>query len=277
MKKYITLILICLSLAITLFAKPIPFDPISGIVLIDVVLNGSIKAKFGIDTGADRFYLDRKFAVDNGIEILQAPLQQKIQGVDGAVNPFSASISLLDISDNIKLQNISATVVDFDKLSNGVEPPNGVIGYSILKNYYVNVDYPNKTIELEKETPRFLSGRKFKEIPFSSYQHLIIVQVVLNDNLTVPMLVDYCASFTTITPELAKKLEIPIRDDRKAVLQKVDIDGVQATDVWAYLSDLKEFKQANPRATFDGIIGSSFLYNFNVTIDYTNKKIYIRD
>ena len=277
MNRLIKIILISVCSGLTLQAKPIPFDPMSGIVEIDVVINKTIKAKLGIDTGADRFYLDKQFALDNNIEILQANGQKNIQGVHGSTKAYAASISSLDISDNISLPNLSATVVDLKDLSNGTQPPNGLIGYSILKDYFVTVDFPNKTIELLENAPRFLSGRQFIEVPFTSYRHLIIVDVVLNEDITVPMLVDYCASYTTITYDLAQKLGLPIRDDRKAVLPVVDINGAKVENVWTYLSDLKEFKKSNPRAKFEGIIGSSFLYNFNITVDYNKKKIYIRE
>ncbi len=277
MNEIILTTLLILIAVISLVAKQVPFDPMSGIVEVDVLIDGHISGKFGIDTGADRFYLHRQFALDNNIELLQTFGQRNIQGVDGSTKAMAASIKSLEISGDIELENLSATVVDISQLSHGGEPPDGLIGFQILKEFYVSIDYPNKLLELSKDEPSFLSGKRYTEISFSQYSHLILVDVVINDELTVPMLLDYCASYTTITPKVAEQLEIPKRIDRKAIIKSINIEGVEATDVWAYVSDLSEFKRSTPRAKFEGIIGGTFLQNFNVTVDYANKKIYIRD
>lgn len=277
MNKIIITSLILLFTVISLFAKQVQFDPMSGIVKVDVLINGTISGRFGIDTGADRLYMHKQFALDNNIEILQAYGQRNIQGTDGSAKPFAASIKSFEITDDVQLTNISATVVDLSLLSKGGTPPDGLIGFQILKEFYVSIDYPQKLLELSKDKPDFLRGRRYTEIPFSQYRHLILVDVVLNDQLTVPMMLDYCASYTTITPDIAKQLEIPIRDNRRAIIKSVDIDGVESQDVLAFVSDLKEFKRATPRAKYEGIIGGSFLSKFNITVDYKNKKLYIRD
>ncbi len=277
MKKLILISTILLLTVISLFAKQVRFDPIRGIVEVDVLIDGEITGRFGIDTGTDRIYIDNKFAVKNNIEILQALGQRNIQGIDGSTRALKASLATLQITDDVTLTNVNATVVDMAKLSKSGVNPDGLIGYQILKQFYVSIDYPNKLLELTKEEPDFLRGRKYTEIPFTLSRHFILVDVVINNELTVPMMLDYCASYTTITPELAAQLEVPILENRRAILKSINIEGVEAKDVRTYVSDLKKFKRSTPRAKFKGIIGGSFLSKFNITVDYSQKKIYIRD
>lgn len=277
MNKFIISFLIIILSIVSIFAKQISFDPSSGIVEIDVRIDGHISGKFGIDTGADRLYIDKQFALNNNIEILQAFNQRNIQGSDGSAKAFAASIKSLEISNDIVLTNLSATVVDLSGISKGGTPPDGLIGFQVLKEFYVSIDYPKNLLELSKDAPDFLRGRRYTEIPFAQYKNFIIVDVVLNDKLTVPMLLDYCASYTTISPLVAKQLEIPILDNRRAKIPSVNIGGVESQNVWAFVSDLREFKRATPRAKFEGIIGGSFLHTYNITVDYFNKKIYIRN
>ncbi len=277
MNRIILFSFIIFIIVFSTFSRPIPFDPSSGIVEINVLIDGHISGKFGIDTGADRLYIDKQFALKNNIKILQAATQRNIQGTDGSAKAFAASIKSLEISDNVELKNISATVVDLSKISKGAAPPDGLIGFQILKEFYVSIDYPNSLLELSKEVPDFLRGRRYTEIPFTQYKNFILVDVVLNDELTVPMMLDYCASYTTITPKIADLLEIPILDNRRAIIPSVNIEGVESQNVWAFVSDLKEFKKSTPRAKFEGIIGGSFLHKYNITVDYLSKKIYIRN
>ncbi len=276
MKKIILIALICLSIIVPVIAKQVSFDPSRGLVEVNVLIDGVISGRFGIDTGADRLYLNKQFAIDNSIEILQSFGQRNIQGADGSAKPFAASLKTFEIAGDVELKNVAATVVDLTKMSVGTKPPDGLIGYQILKQFYVSVDYPNSKFELSKDEPGFLRGRRYSEIPFSQYSHLILVDVVLNDDITVPMLLDYCASYTTITPKVAEMLEIPLRENRRAILESVQIGEVESRNVYALVSDLKEFKKSTPRAKFEGIIGSTFLHDFNITVDYKQKKVYVR-
>ena len=277
MRNYLFSFLAVFFAVCNISAKPIPFDPSHGLVEIDILINGTIKAKFGLDTGADRLYLDKSFAEKNGIDILRAPMQRNIQSVDGSAKAYAATLESFKISEGAVLTNLNATVIEMDKLSTdkNVRLPNGLIGNKILKQFYVSVDYPNHTIELSKEEPDFLRGRKYCEIEYRRYRDFIIVDMVINDDITVPMLFDYCASHTIITPKVAEQLDLPI-DNKWVTLKSLKLGEIESQQVQTLIRDLKDLKKSTRRAEYEGIVGSTFLRAYNMTVDYKQKKIYIR-
>lgn len=278
MKISLRIIIILLLSGIDISAKPIPFDPSRGLVKIDVVIDGHIQGKFGIDTGADRLYMDKTFAEKNGIDVLRAPAQRNIQSVDGSTKAYAASLKSFSLSDNAVLKNISATVVDMKKLTNNASDLvlDGLIGNRILRQFYVSIDYPGHLLELSTQQPRFLSGNQYSTIDYSRYRDYIIVDVVINNKMTVPMLFDYCSSHTVLSPELAEELELEIPENKRVELASIRLGDKESKDVKTVVRDLTSLKKSTPRAQFQGIIGATFLNAFRITVDYKKKKIYIQ-
>ena len=276
MKYLIAFILVIFSVSI--LAEPIPFDPGRGLVEIDVVVDGHAYGKFGIDTGADRLYIDKVFGKNNYLVFKKSQPQRKIVGLEGDSEAGSISVRSLKISDDETLYNLEATAVDLRSLikdtTGGV--PDGLIGLQILSRFYVSVDYPNKTLELLSFEPSFILERQYYEIPFNQYQHLILVDVTFENNITAPMILDYCASFTTIDKSFADKIDL---DSDYSGRQNVSFmalsEDIISTNVPVVVKDYSEFKKSVPRAEFAGILGASYLYQHKITVDYKRKKIYI--
>ena len=155
--------------------------------------------------------------------------------------------------------------------------PDGLIGYDVLRQFYVSVDYPAKTIDLATEEPQFLAGKRFETVPYRTYRHLIIVDAVFNDDVTAPMLLDYCASVTVVSPYLAEQLDLSIEPNEIGFISTIEIaDDVSTDSVATVVADLTAFKRSTPRGEFEGILGATFLRTHRVTIDYAEKLIYFR-
>ncbi|HKK21107.1 MAG TPA: aspartyl protease family protein [candidate division Zixibacteria bacterium] len=269
--------ILSMLLGCSLAAETIPFDPSRGLVEVNVTLNGIVKGKFGIDTGADRLYIDRTFAKDNGLELLNGPGQRDIVGVEGSSKAGFVSLRSLTLGSDQTLYNLSATAVDMNALTNDTTGgmPDGLIGADILNRFFVCVDYPNRTLDLYSFEPKFLNGKQYDEIEFSQYQHLILVDATIGDT-TVPMILDYCASYTTIDLRLAESLGLGDRDGARVSVPSIALSGnVESENVRAVVSDLSTFHRRIPRADFSGIIGASFLYRFKMTVDYKRKLVYV--
>lgn len=268
-------LLIQFFITASIFGGGLPFNPQRGLVEIDIILNGNIKGRFGIDTGADFLYIDRKFAFENNLNILPH-VQRPVTGIEGQSLATPVSLKSIKIGDAI-LNNVRATAIDLNAFikdtSRGL--PDGLIGYSILKQFYITVDFPNQNIYLETEEPDFLRGRNYKTIPFTKYKHLILVKSKINNLIETNLIMDYCASYTSFSTKLAKQLSL---SDRKGKVKEIDIGkGITMGPVIYLISDFKKLKKALPRADFEGILGYSFLYKYKVTIDYKKKLLYFHN
>lgn len=253
----------------------LPFNPERGLVEVDIVLDGKIKGRFGIDTGADFLYIDRKFAIENKLKIIPQALRP-VTGVKGQSSATPISLKSFEIGD-AKLINLRATAIDLNAFikDTSMGLPDGVIGYSILKQFYITIDFPEQTIYLEVEKPDFLRGRNYKTIPFTQYKHLILVKSKINNLTEAKLILDYCASYTSFSQKIADKLSIT---KRKGKVNEISIgEGISLGPVNYLINDFKKLKKALPRSDFEGILGYSFLYKYKVTIDYKNKLLYFHN
>jgi hypothetical protein len=65
-------------------AVEVPFHPDRGLVEVEVLIDGRVKGSFGIDTGADRLYIDTKFAEKNNLSKVGGPPPRLGVGIVGA-------------------------------------------------------------------------------------------------------------------------------------------------------------------------------------------------
>ncbi len=266
--------------AIGVFAAILPFDPSRGLVEIPVVINGKITGKFGIDTGADKLYIDKTFAEKNGLHATDVQVEHRVIGVDGASSSVVMSLRSLEIQDLPTLTDLPATLIDMKALniSASGNHPDGLLGFDVLSRFFVTVNYPEHTIELRTVEPRSLSGKPQLVIPYAPANHLIIVNVSVNGLPAVPMILDYCANFTTITTALANKLGFATTNDTYVTLDTVIMaDAVKSTGVKAVVTDLNTYRTTLGLPRLEGILGGTFLGTHVVTIDYAHSVIYVQN
>ncbi len=274
----ITTIVILLT-AVTAFGETIPFDPVRGLVEVEVTIDGRVKGKFGIDTGADRLYIDSAFAYKNNLSFLRSPPQRPVVGIDGSSEASFIDIRSLRIGRET-LYNLQATAIHLDKIikDKRLGYPDGLIGYEILRRFYVTVNYPTRSLTLEMGEPDFLKDGNYRTIRFSTHRHLILVDVTLNDSVTVPMILDYCASYTSLSKSLIRKLGLSPAPRRKLRVAEMSMGyAVTSTNVPVVVTDFSQFKKTLEGGDFEGILGASFLYRHKITIDYKSKRIYVHN
>jgi len=244
---------------------------------VEVVIDGRVKGKFGIDTGADRLYIDSAFAHQNDLSFLRWTPQRPVIGIDGSSGTDMVAIRSLRIGDET-LYNLRANSINLGNIvkDQRLGYPDGLIGHEILRRFYVTVDYPHRTLELRMGAPKFLRDTSLPTFDFTMYRHLIIAEVTINDTVNVPMVLDYCASYTSLSQQLAKRLKLDVEKDNQPVLPLMELGGVvRSSNVPVVVTDLTQFKKSLRGKTFEGIIGASFLYRHKLTIDYKQKKIYV--
>jgi len=271
-------VFVILALASATWSEPIPFDPHRGLVEADVVINGIVKGSFGIDTGADRLYIDRHFADKNHLKAKESCDKIHVASLEGITEASEIDLRSLQIGEDETLYNLEATAVDMNALAGQCREkhPDGLIGHEVLRRFYVTVDYPERKFELISREPDFLYDGKYVDVPFTLRRHLILVDVYFGAGVEVPMILDYCASLTTISPKLAEALDYDPKGPSRVTIPNMSIGGeVESVDVPALIKDHCVLKASAPDAEFEGILGASFLYQHKITVDYKRHKVYV--
>lgn len=261
-----------------MIAGSITFDPQRGIVEVPVTLNGRVKGTFGIDTGADHLYVDCEFAERNRLQRGASPPQRAVVGVDGTSEASVISLRSLRVADE-SVHNLRAVVIDMDRMLGGEEVahPDGLIGLDVLRRFYITIDFPRREFTLQTNRPNFLDTEGHEEIPFERQRHLITVDVVLNEGHVVPMFLDYCASYTSISQSLAERLGLDASQPHHRI-ETIRIGQRTFTeDVAVTVTDFSRFRTAVVDSEFEGILGASFLYSHKITIDYKRGRVFVHE
>jgi len=278
MRKKVTIYtsVVMILATITLLAAIIPFDPAMGLVEVKVKIDGRVTGRFGIDTGADHLYIDRTFAEKNNLPIFDEMSGRQITGIEGTSKGYYAQLRSLEIG-NERLYNLRATVADIGVLGGGkAGHPDGLIGFEVIRRFYVTVDYPNTILQLYQGEPPFLNRPGYTTVPFEKSGHLVFVEVTFNDKVTVPMILDFCASYTSVSKELATRIGLNPKSGEVQTVGKMSIgEGVTRHDVKLAVMDFSAYRQGSNRVNFEGIIGTSFLYPYKITIDYKRQRVYV--
>ena len=276
-------ILACLLVFSTIEAE-VPFDFSRGLVEVEVRLNDRIRGRFGIDTGADKLYLNRAFVEAHDLEYAENTRRRESTGVTGKSQQAFVDLASIEI-DGHRFEGLRSTVVDLGSLSgtNDREVPDGLIGHEILRDFFLTVDYSTKTMSLDIHRPRSLSGNRHARYSFHQYRHLMLVDVVLNGGHTAPMILDLCASHTLISPELAGTLGLdPVSGSRHFVSSMALAGAHNGRDITldrvpVAVTDLTHYRRSAPRAEFEGVIGGTFLGHLKITIDYKSSQIFVHE
>ena len=262
--------LACWALA----AERLPFQPQRGLVEVDVVLNGHAKGRFGIDTGADGIYIDRAFAEEHGLVVLDDRV--RAVGFGGEVVGSTVRLRSLAIGSE-RLHNLTAAAVDLTRLSGSADlGVDGLIGHEVLRDFFVTVDYPGRELTLQRELPTFLNDGSTVRLPFEMQGHLVLLDVTIDDSLEVPMALDYCASHTIVSAELAERLGLAGGFGSRGRIGRLAIGRELVTDsVEVVVEDLTSLGRNLTGRRLQGLLGSSFLYRHKLTLDYRRKRIYL--
>ena len=274
-KKPVILVFILAAVA---FARTsIPFDPTRGLVEIEVELDGHIKGVFGIDTGADQLYIDRDFALKNDLTFAPETPTAEVMGVDGSSKGSAVSLRSMTFGREL-LVNQRAVAIDIDRLTGDKDAsvPDGLIGYEVLKQFFVTVDYPARTLELTQDLPRFIYGNRYYTVPFTQYRHLVIVTAQFDGRVEAPMILDYCASYTSLSKRLAERLSLRKDEHGFDIAGEIRVgERVVSREVPVVVTDFSFYRRSTARAEYEGILGASFLREHKITVDYRTQQIYI--
>lgn len=248
------------------------FDPGRGLVELQVTINGYLSGTFGLDTGADEFYLDRSFAERAGVIVTPIAGAEVVRGVNGESGVARAIVRSLAVGDE-RIYNIPALVIDIAALTSGADHRlDGLIGYAALSRYYVTIDYPGRNIELFTHEPNF-DLDKVLGVPFEMQGHLIVVTASVSGSEPMRFFLDYCASSTIIVPRALEKMGFSpavasAPNETARIADSITVGPITSVGVSYYSQSLNSLASSPTFRNIDGILGYSFLKDYHITIDY---------
>lgn len=256
-------------------AEPIPFSLKRGIPEIEVIINDSIKASFVIDTGADHIYIDKTFAEKHGLLSGRTQAMRPTRGSLGSTEAKLFSVESLKFGD-ISLSDLSIVAIDLvsqiKDTSKGY--PDGVLGYSFLKNYQVCfANYPRGWLSKDSIGYKNSNALLYDSVSFDLERHFIVVDVRINGTTDSKFILDTGSSYSIFSPELAIKLGY-LDSLMTITAESILLDDVAWRDsVVVLVRDISDVSEAIKNPLIEGVLGTSFLKGHSFIIDYSRRNL----
>ncbi len=271
----VVILLVSFAAGLILAAEPIPFSLKRGIPEIEVIINDSIKASFVIDTGADHIYIDKTFAEKHGLLSGHMQPMRPTRGSIGSTEAKLFSVESLKFGD-IFLSDLSIVAIDLvsqiKDTSKGY--PDGVLGYSFLKNYQLSFDnYPRVWLSKDSIGYKNSIAMLYDSVSFELQRHFIVVDVRINGTTDAKFILDTGSSYSIFSPELAIKLGY-LDSSMAIIAESISLDDVAWRDsVVVLVRDISDVSEAIKNPLIEGILGTSFLKGHSFIIDYSRRNL----
>ncbi len=269
----------------------IPIEVLDGTIYIDVNINESkIKKRFIFDTGATTDLIDSISAIKLG---LKSNHSQSVLGAAGAKKYRIALNQKIKLSDSIEITDNHLVIADLTKLKSRKDF-DGIIGYSLIKKYIVEIDYDNNKMKLynkedELDTKGYQeimlgSGLPIPqfEISFKTESGETFKGIILFDTgAGLELLVN--SSFVerhNLSSKFKEKLTHEINSlsseskIERVVIQSMNIEGFKLGEMPIGLSNSKSGIIASSGLL--GVLGAKVISRFNFILDYNSSKIYLK-
>ena len=267
----------------------IPFQLVGRLIAVEASVD-TITGKFIIDTGAERLLLNKNYV--DGTRRLSGG---SAHGASGAVKEAWAKNVDSLLWDNLSFFNIPAHVIDMTHLEEKRKTRIvGIIGYEVLKDYEILLDYPARQIMLSKldRKGNRIDEQAFSEAPIDSinfklFKHGIIVNgtvqgVPLKFNLDSGAelnLIDRKVKRQVIKNfEIIKRVNMIGAGKKQIEVLAGILKGVECGKTPNYgmrtlLTSLDDLSLTYG-GKIHGVLGFEFLRSKKTLINYKKKKIY---
>ncbi|PCH78388.1 MAG: hypothetical protein COB98_00355 [Flavobacteriaceae bacterium] len=270
----------------------------NNLIIIPVKVNGK-ELNFILDTGVSRTILFSLNEIDSlGLKRVK---KVKIRGL-GSKDPVNA---LLSQNNKIQLQNIVSLHQnllfildsDFDLSAKLGLTIHGIIGYELLKDFVVSIDYSNKKITFYRHAEfRTRKIKNYEKLPLTFYNNKPYVHVNIklkeqDDPLLVKLLIDSGGSEGLwlfkdsnpfiIAPEhyfhdyLGEGLSGVIMGKR-AKIYSVFMGDYELKQPTVAYPDSSAIVIARKQLDRNGSVGGMILSRFKLVLDYKNETLYLK-
>jgi len=251
---------------------------VSGVLIVNGKVGGSIHGMFQIDTGASSSMIRKKVA--DKLNIVPSE-QRQGHGPEGKtfIAPMAevASISIGDYGTSLP----SCVIVNMQN-QNVPEKFLGLIGSDFIKNFIITIDYKKKELIFEDKQSlnnRLLTGIKIPIKFNKNAPNIPYVRVTINDSVNGEYIFDTGVPITHLSYNDFQAIGLT-KDIQKMQKKSKNILGSKFETLYTNISSFSindSLKIMNFKIctcdNCDGLIGNNFLSNFIVTLNYKEKYI----
>ena len=274
------------------FTTRIPFKLVDRLIIIEGILNTK-RGNFIIDTGSDALILNKvHFKTYRFNYQKTGQTSGVVKGLENVIEKTIKSISF----NNIHLKNKNSDVINLSHIEKSKKIKLlGIIGYSILKDYEIFVDFYLNQITLFK-TDKFgnkLAKEAYLEkiidsVNFTLKKHTIVLKGFVNKE-KVTFGLDTGAEFNQINNRISKKVLQSFYPNKRIKLKGASAktievlygnlhrvklnDKIYFGPMKTILTNLHNMNQAFG-TKLDGILGLDFFAQKRVIINYKKEKLY---
>lgn len=274
----------------------IPFEEHSNLIVIPITINGIIKLKFILDTGAESVILTEKVFGD----ILRLNYVRDITimgpGLIDSLQAYVATDIRLSIAGGLQGDGLNMLVLKEDYLElnkNLGEEIYGIIGYDLFNRFVINIDYDNKKLTFyrpEAFRPR-RSSTVFPMQVHNTKPYLTTsirqkdktdsIRLMVDSGASHALLLDVSHTDEIVLPDkvVPARLGQGLGGEIPGFLGRMNaclIGDYEFNDILVSLPQEGAYLKAIKRGSRHGTLGGDLLSRFNVTFDYPHEKMYLR-
>ena len=273
----------------------IPFELHESLILIKVFVNDQTNANtFILDTGATTDLIDRNTAEKLG---LKSNYKQDVTGA-GGIKSYDIILSQkLRLNNAINVEESHLVLTDLSPLQKRFEKEfDGIVGYSLLKQYIVKIDYENQKI-IFFDKFHDLNLEDYHPIPFEFANGIpipqfdVVMKLKSGDSFTGRILFDSGAGLTLLvntpyheTHGIRKKVDTYLVNESENLSgtsksERIAISSLKigAFELGEMVVDLAyDNEGVSSYKDYLGILGAEVIGRFNIVFDYSNFKLYLK-
>lgn len=258
----------------------VPFTMLEGMMVVEATINNQ-KGNFIIDTGAPTLVINERTSAKG--KVAGRGISESLVTDEVNIREFYWS--------GINKKNITAFKVDISHLERvSGKSLAGIIGYDILKEVELLVDYASKTVQLSPVKAKLsISKTPIAVIPFTMQAHLPVIKVKIGKK-KLRLALDTASESNILDSKILKKINAYLLSNQRVgeiqgvdqKVKKVSVADIALTNVknlsfedMSYLfTDLSPLK-AESGLYIDGLLGYPFFKQAKMSINYKEQKIYV--
>jgi predicted aspartyl protease len=268
----------------------LPFTLVHGAIIVQATVNGQGPFDMMLDTGADPSLVDLATAKAIGLKL--SSTGQAGSGTGADVNLAYESSPLQVQLGQLMAKDVAALALNLSDLSTHLDRKiGGVLGYSLLNNRIVQIDYPQRKVRFYAEAPPPCAAKSATciTLPFRYQDDIVISGVTVNGRAATANLDTGSNGTFLFTPGAVAKLGLDAAvaqatkgastgfngtaENRKGTVDRVTLGPLVVDKPAATFYGKNTGYEKEP---WDVRIGSAFLKDYVVIVDYPHGLITLR-
>ena len=272
----------------------LPFQLIHDLVIVPVEVNG-VELSFLLDTGVDSTILFNLSEVDS-LNVRNAKtILLKGLGAGEPILAIKSSGNEVRIGKATSQSLVLYIVYDYEiNISNRVGVPiHGIIGYDFFKDFILEFNYPKQKIHVYKpESYSYKRCNKCEDLNFTFNMNkpFITAKIQIDDNTELPLnfLIDSgLGDALWLLTDEKNGIKVPNLNFEdflgfgmggsvyglRTRIKSLKLGRFTFEDVTASFPDSLYIREMQTYKLRNGSIGAQILKRFDLTVDYTNKKL----